>query len=508
MAGVALTEDQKKSFFLPNPVNATSERFYYSKHSQQVYATQPGVVEITWQERASGAQVTRQYVVSASPSKPVRRVYWTENGFNGPVIQIPSSRVSTVNVVYNSLFPATVSDAFVRPGEVSNPSANSNLPPEKRTLWFSTLDNALHAYNQEGRVFIELLGSPKPGNPDERESLGTEILEVIKEARPEFVRVAIGDEVLAPGGDTSLVHRVVAGLNSTTNQEPFLYQHYPSGALRGRLFAVRETTTLLSSGVEIPSNEVLVYWMEVGDLSILWPRSYAGYAFNWPQETSKYSIYARSLDPSAGTAVQLNSANGAALVYQDDPTKAHAKLGTDYRFSTTVSAANPTGRSLIRYTNGDEIWFERVFSKLDTTFTDFSSTITVNVGSRIVAPAGTSSAVGYIRTASGTAYNPRAYKNPFEVGFTEAAKGAIIGVNALPGNDELEVWWYTASAPASPGISPTLWPSMVRKYKLTWPSSPAEIVLASNAGSGDLPSLQAKGSIYLQNNRALHGFNP
>ncbi|MFM8337389.1 MAG: hypothetical protein ACKODK_17665, partial [Opitutaceae bacterium] len=105
VAGVALTEDQKKSFFLPNPVNATSERFYYSKHSQQVYATQPGVVEITWQERASGAQITRQYVVSASPSKPVRRVYWTENGFNGPVIQIPSSRVSTVNVVYNSLFP-------------------------------------------------------------------------------------------------------------------------------------------------------------------------------------------------------------------------------------------------------------------------------------------------------------------------------------------------------------------------------------------------------------------
>ena len=508
VAGVALTEDQKKSFFLPNPVNATSERFYYSKHAQQVYATQPGVVEITWQERASGAQVTRQYVVSASPSKPVRRVYWTENGFNGPVIQIPTSRVSTVKVVYNSLFPATVDDAYVRPGEVANPSANSNLPPEKRTLWFSTLDNALHAYNQEGRVFIELLGSAKAGNPDERESLGTEIVEVIKEARPEFVRVAIGDQVLPPGGDMALLPRVVAGLNTTAPQEPFLYQYYSAGSLRSRLFAVHQTTQLLSGGVEIPSNEVLIFWMELGNLSIQWPNTYAGYAFNWPTDLARYSLYARSLDPSADTAVQLNSGNGATLVYQDDPSQAHARLGSDYRFSTTVTTANPTGRSLIRYTNGDEIWFERVFSKLDTTFTEYAAPITVNVGARIVAPGGTSSAVGYIRTASGTAYNPKAYKNPFEVGFTEAAKGAIIGVNALAGNDELEVWWYTASTPASPGISPTLWPSMVRKYKLTWPSSPAEIVLASNAGSGDLPSLQSKGSIYLQNSRTLHGYNP
>ena len=518
VAGAALTEDQKKTFYLPNPVNASSERFYYSPHSQLVYATQPGVVEVTWQERASGAQITKQYVVSASPSKPVRRVYWTENGFNGPVIQIPTSRVSTVNVVYNSLFPATVAEAYVRPGEVANPSDNSNLPPEKRTLWFSTLDNALHAYNQEGRVFIEFLGAQKDASQQIqttsdgpiaiRESLGTEIVEVVKEARPEFLRVAIGDQVLPPGGDTSLLQRVVAGLNTTAPQEPFLYQYYSAGSLRSRLFAVRQTTRLYSGGVEIPSNEVLIYWMELGGLSIQWPKTYAGYAFDWPDELSRYSLYARSIDPSADTAVQLNSGNGATLVYQDDPTQAHARLGSDYRFSTTVTAANPTGRSLIRYTNGDEIWFERVYSKLDTTFTEYAAPVSVNVGARISAPAGTSSAVGYIRTASGTAYNPGAYKNPFEVGFSEAGKGAIIGVNALPGNDELEVWWYTASTPASPGISPTLWPSVVRKYKLTWPSSPAEIVLASNAGSGDLPSLQAKGSIYTQNIRTAHGYNP
>ena len=51
------------------------------------------------------------------------------------------------------------------------------------------------SYNQEGRVFIELLGALKSNGVD-RESLGTEIVEVVKEARPEFLRVAIGDEVL------------------------------------------------------------------------------------------------------------------------------------------------------------------------------------------------------------------------------------------------------------------------------------------------------------------------
>jgi hypothetical protein len=118
--------------------------------------------------------------------------------------------------------------------------------------------------------------------------------------------------------------------------------------------------------------------------------------------------------------------------------------------------------------------------------------------------------VGYIHQRSGNAFNVDAYKDPFVHGFDEAAKGAIIGVNNLTGNDELEVWWYKKSKPTSAKITGVYWPSFVQKYRLDWPTAPApaEIVLASNKGSDDLPSLEATGTIYQQNNPAEPGYNP
>lgn len=506
--GRALTEAEMNTFYLEQPANSTSERFYYSPHALKVYATQPGVVDVTWVERVSRLQTTKQYVIAATPVKPVKQMFWTENGFKGPVIQVPSSRVATVNVVYSTLFPSTVTTAYVRPGEVINPVENTSLPPEKRTCWYSPLDASIHAYNIEGRVFMEFLGALQSDGVS-RVQLGTEVVEVIKEPETRLERVALGDELTAPNGESDLYQRVVAGLNPVGEQAPFLYQHVSASSFTPRLFAVAKTTPLFSGSTEIASNEVLLFWMQAGELSLLWPKYYVGYIFDWPSSLERYSLYGRSLDPATATAVQLNSADGPALVYQDDPTRQHAQLSSSNQFSTTVTAASPVGRSLVRYVNGNEIWFERVYSQLNTTFADFSSTpIPVNVGTRIMPPLDGLDYVGYIRPASGTAYHPGAYQDPFVVGFEEAKRGAIIGVNALAGNDQLEVWWFKASAPSAGVIKPTYWPSYVRKYQLVWPTAPAEIVLASNAGSNDLPSLQAKGSIYVQNEVLKPGYNP
>src|SRR5213078_3682063 len=143
------------------------------------------------------------------------------------------------------------------------------------------------------------------------------------------------------------------------------------------------------------------------------------------------------------------------------------------------------------------------------TFSGFGTTGAAIIGQRITPPPGADTLVGYIRQASGTAFNPEAYLDPFADGFDLAKTGAIIPVNNLPGNDQLEVWWYKQSAPP-PGskIKGTYWPQFVRNYKIQWPSAPGQIVLASNAGSGDLPSLQAGGKIYYRNDSTKPGFNP
>jgi hypothetical protein len=143
------------------------------------------------------------------------------------------------------------------------------------------------------------------------------------------------------------------------------------------------------------------------------------------------------------------------------------------------------------------------------------ASMTVKVGDRIAPPAGESvELAGYISPAGGDSYNAAAYKNPFEGGFDAAKAGAIIPVNAIPGRDALEIWWFrpgptNAVRNASNGFKPVYWPAVLGRYKLAWPENPAnEIVLASNQGSGALESLQAKGIIYTQNDPKKVGYNP
>ena len=95
------------------------------------------------------------------------------------------------------------------------------------------------------------------------------------------------------------------------------------------------------------------------------------------------------------------------------------------------------------------------------------------------------------------------------VGFAQANQGAIIPVNAIPDHDTLDVWWFRKdNANESLGFQPSYWPTVIGHYQLQWPANADEIILASNDGSGPLDSLQAKGTIYRQNDPTLPGYNP
>jgi Skp family chaperone for outer membrane proteins len=148
----------------------------------------------------------------------------------------------------------------------------------------------------------------------------------------------------------------------------------------------------------------------------------------------------------------------------------------------------------------------------------------VNVGGRITAPTGELGSgdddywAGYIQTDPADInrlngkvipYNPNAYIDPIANGFEASNLGAIIPVNADPSNNVMEVYWYRKNgADVAKGFQSIYWPSVLGRYTIQWPTSPSEIVLASNDGSGALPSLQAKGSIYVQNDSTLAGYNP
>ncbi|MCF7674053.1 MAG: hypothetical protein K9M97_01820 [Akkermansiaceae bacterium] len=556
------------NFYLPEPWNSiagnadpgdpriyngapvSKGRFYWSPHAQSVFATEPGQVTVIWKLRtpANGIPddpenfVIRTVSVSGSPVKSPRRLFWTERGFKGPVVDVPAARVGQVSVVYTSAFPREVAVGQDYQ-TLHDPPVDPNvaLPPERRTLWYDSLDHKIHAYNVEGRVFVELLGDLREPERIYREHLGFEIVDVIKEVRPEELRVSIGEQVhsvdeaaLTPE-EEALVPAVVAG--SSLGADPYLYEHVILGGTKRLLYAIKETTPLRildlnDDGVidgqdEQQSNEVLIYWKEEGAMQLLWPKRYVGYIFKWPEDylanptqsdlREFYAIYARpeGSDPAAmeATGVQLNSGNNPVLTYQDDLTRQHAQLTALNVFYTVPGTGS---RSLIRYTKEGEIWFERVYSIPNGGFDDYNTTTPATVGSRIEPPDGIASTVGYIRQTQGDAFNPAAYLDPFVEGFDDAAKGAIIPVNALPSNNILEVWWYERSAPpaGTTAFTPVQWPSYVNRYQLQWPVTDPddeniydEIVLARNDGSGYL-GIAATGSIYRQPEPALPGYNP
>ncbi|MEO0016718.1 MAG: hypothetical protein RLZZ522_1, partial [Verrucomicrobiota bacterium] len=584
-------------------------QFYWSRHARKVYATQPGTIQIEWRESASTTARNDTYSIASSPDKPDRTIFWTENGFRGPPVEVPAGRLNAANIIYNSLVPGDVAEPYA-PWPAGITDYTETNPDKKRYKTFFYENSLFHAYNVEGRVFVEYLGNPLGDGTNEPK--GTEIVNLIKETTPDTLVVDLGEVVghmpLADqdtGEPVALEPKIIAGIG--LEGRPYLHQQTSAGGTKTTLYAIRETLPGAVVGGEIQqvSNEALIYWMETspeGQLNLKWPREYLGYVLKWPTGPARYSHYARpdadapgGLEATLATAVQLDSANNPALVYQDDPANAQAVLAPGNKFHTKVTQAAPTNRALLRFIKDSEIWFERIYSQLtpydldpsgllaktvtgtpdddgdiDTGFTNISGVVVVNPNNGQVYSIGTdytvnsatgmihwlgagiSSArisfnsptlpfsavpgvvdadigtriepgpsiaadpygetepvyVGYIRQRSGTAFDVGAYKDPFVAGFDEAAKGAIIGVNALAGNDQLEVWWYRKSQPGAAAITGTFWPSFVRKYKLRWPAAASQIVLADNKGSNDLPSLQATGEIHTQNDPTQPGYNP
>ncbi|MBT6103448.1 MAG: hypothetical protein HOH62_06050 [Verrucomicrobia bacterium] len=618
-------------------------RFYWSASAEKVYATRPGPADIVWVKKmpvatannptVTGAgwatetisnslklhsktvssKVTEMWqeenavfysaavhrvIISGSPSKPVKRIYWTGTRYPGVSVTIPDSRISKVKVVYNDAFPKNVpNDQAEKLAEEglgnSGLSTSSGVAVQTQTLWYSKTEKALKALNKEGRVFVEFLGQIMPGT-NIPESLGFEVVDVVKEPVSQLELVELGDPfpILQP------VAKHAAGTNlnlfpqvaNLPEGKSFVMEHYFGGLdVRPTFYAIRETMN---------TSDLIMWWLIEGVQGIKWPERYVRYDLKWPSDPAKYSHYVRPAvsneEDAKATAVALPTRNTPAIAYQDDSGFPRGKLTPEYKYFTYLKDDFPVHRALLQFTSGDHVYFERVASwlqanvqaneypenRITTSFgvSDadgkltsqyFQSTgvanskavgtitfpekmeaprvvagnLTVVVGSRVPTPslehggASTESYLaGYIQ--SGTSYYSDAYVDPLKNGFDEANKGAIIPVNAIPGQNNLEILWFRKNTMRwvkddvatvvneatqaqllreQQGFDAVYWPSVIGTYTIKWPhensnylnaSKDTAIVMASNDGSGPLNSLQAKGSIYFQNDATLPGYNP
>jgi hypothetical protein len=565
--------------------------YYYSAHARTVFAIQPGPVEIIWRKATPVSSTPSdhtdtdkwyqsvgnyyrlhkmRYVVSGSASKTPKKIYWNQAGYDGPQVSIPTTTIGALHIVYNKSFKEEVEGEGIpaQSGGATSSGNNTDIAVYKYTLKYDS--GNLKALNAEGRVFVELLGDLREDGTT-RYHLGFEIVDVFKHSAPASVTTELGDPVYPTAAPVSekdaLLHP--APLLQIGAKE-FAYMTGGFGGSKIRYYAVRETKNL---------NDYQIHWMEEGLEGILWPARHVRYKFIWPEDPARYSHYVRptvtTARTAASTAVKLPLGNVPFIQYQDALDGPRAHLSPTYEFYTDLDTNYPQHRTLLRFSSGENIYFERVFSWLEsglkaeslglsalgakfwvpardlkiwgtsaaplaglkydsiaatpvtTLKTGFLAsdqlmtpryiTQTVDVGARIQAPTGEIGAsgadywAGYILIEAGDSYNEKAYIDPIANGFDAANKGAIIPVNADSANSKntLEVYWYRKNgADAKKGFKPTYWPAAFGRYTIQWPSVPKEIVMASNDGTGAMSSVEAKGSIYVQNDSAKIGYNP
>jgi len=549
--GGLLPNSAASTYWMSSPFLSTNlpQNYYYSPNAKAVFATQPGQVILVWQkalpngskptnlstdvgyvEQANQFYIlyTNIYTVSGEAVKTPQTMYWTEgaNANTGHPVSVPVGTVQRVNFVYSHNFPRAVV-----PGDLNT------IIPVTNTIWFDVSFNQIRADNVQGRIFVELLGEQLSDNT--RRFLGFEIVDVTEAPQPVDVTVELGTRIGAyqSGADDSQL--TVAPLNGTSQ---FYYQQTLASG-RQNLYATKPTTNL---------NDFQAYWLTPGVGGLQWPLLFNRYRQIWPSDPAKYVNYVRpavSNQLSAAlTAVQLPANESPSVAYQDfqDLNPVRAQLNAGGLFYSYLDAAHPAHRTLLQFVVGSSVAYERVFSWLDTglknnallagsvasslngwnptnstmTFTNLAVapyviTNTVNVGDRLVAPVGelrsadTNYLAGSVIQKYGTCFNAAAYLDPLAAGFSAANQGAIIPVNAAPGNNVLEVMWFRQDYPdTSLGFQPSYWPSVIGHYNVRWPQTPArEIILASNAGSGSLAGYPGA-SIYAQNDPTKPGYNP
>ena len=467
--------------------NHAGAPYYWSPNARVVFATKPGTVEIAWRKvqgagTAPGTSAsptnsvseagqfytlfTKKAVVSGSLIKPSRTIYWTQGDFTkvGKPVSVPGNQVSDIAVAYNDQVPARVAKEYEGSIPVV-PNNGTNVLQETRTLWFDRSTSQILAYNAEGRVFVELLGD---ANPDKRsrKHLGFEIVDILQQPTAQDLVVNLGDRLWPYGvsrraGNSSFnfADASAGGADLIPDVQPklgdrFIEVNTPSSGQTKELYAIRETKS---------QNDSLVYWMEEGVQGLIWPRVFARYTMIWPMDVTDYSHYLRPTVPSAAeaktTGVLMDAANAPLLLYQDAPEQPRAFLDPDLVFYTHLTPTFPAHRSLLRYTSGNQMLFERVLSWSDGNLvsTNWTGTVVTNLVNFLPDP------IEYVR-------------NP---GF-EAPVIPVLWQTGVTGTGRPDdgSWTYFISAGITKVGSPWLW------YSTPVPGGLQAAYLQSNA-SGD-----------------------
>lgn len=483
--------------------SGTLASYYYSPHAKRVFANTPGTVEITWRSAQPDADKTgsnsyvfyrERFSVSSATSTPVRTIYWTEKSFTGPVVNIPSGKITTVNPVYSNVFPATVPTEYAVAG-ISQSDPNAVSTQILRTLWYESSNGSgkLHAYNQVGRIFVEYLGELN------REDgtyafLGADVVNVEQSLRANTLTVELGQEIRPQPDEPALVATPASSAGSVNQIAYYGTTVRPNGSLG--FFAEQENNV---------EDNVAFYWMEPLDAAIptspgnfpgiviSWPKYQNKYLQVWPaniQNYAQYSVEAGGSNLASGTGLQFGGGRIPQVIYQDSTTGEAAIDNASQRLLVNLgTSGDGQNRSLLKFSGSNGgVWYVPLMTQAEdrTAYQEGDGgaalTGTAYVGERLNPPSSAYTQAGFV--SSGTCYAQGAYVDPFLNGVPAAEKGAIIPVNALPGTQNpLTVWWFKKITPPSAEFDEFFTPAKIGRYSVAYRTTQSVAADAFNAGA-------------------------
>jgi len=467
--------------------------FLFDPIGEAVYVTAGGTLSFTW-KLTGGSDLMMTYITASSCMGRPRRIYWTDQPYNGPGVDLSGKFVKFFGD--DKILKPTFGESIISAGGVEQTITNRVISG----LYLDKSSNILFAYGElQGQVVMAYYDT---GTYEHL--LHVQTIEV---CRPD-VNVLPGEigRALKPDGrgyDTSGLRARPTKVNPTDNRGEYLYQHqghYSYSPKNGEVYPLRPTMDC--------RQKAEIYWMETDEMEVQWPFEVDHYECDWPKDATLFvrgdvaGDYGRPIyvpTDYTPTLMSFQEPEGHALAPEADGT--FKAVGEGY--------------SLLRLTTDDDIWFLPIHSVLRTNtnyFTLASADIAVGTELRLregalagtapgFSPACDPASPGSIYEAnSARIWNPSLYlpakpetQDAGTVDATAIAESGgdtnkydsvIYAVTAKATDPKIEVWWNTTIQKEDMPTPITI-PSLPQVYSVKWPESweVPHIVIASQLGS-------------------------
>jgi len=363
--------------------------YYYSPHAEKSFASQPGQVTVNWvsnEPNGSGyfTIMPESFLVSGSPAKPVRKIFWNTNNNDGPAVNINNPAIMDVTVVYNPQVPKAVVNESVAPG------TSESLTPNYNTLKFNNVSSLtnLTASNVQGRVLVEYLGNYRGTEEGTRHHIGFDIVEIVRSADIAYLSTPLGKEILPRDGSLNLTAAPLATASA-------YYSSVSLGDGSTTYYAERTTSAANEpeDGTPVSTtaySHVVFNWLETGEYGIKWPKYKDAYWLRWSPNVLDYTHQTvDAIGSTAATGLKFGSGSLPTIVFQDDPDQTEATLDVQSQALLVNPGADARNRSLLKFTAAGIPWYvnlytqaeNRITSAKETFFSTSNNVITATVAS-------------------------------------------------------------------------------------------------------------------------------